>query len=223
MTHIVGHLLPTYHLNKKLIKFVLISFTMFLLFSCVGCEKANTNDEKVITTETAISLLGMEKEELFDTFDGLLEERSENPDILELSSKMKYNENAVGIAFELLNGRLFRIQYNFGEEADDAFSFALESYSKIISKYGESDTYESLPNRIEGLDVNLYLSDNIYERKEYWIGTDVDFAEIVPKEYENSKRVDLGIGINKIPADKTITMVYIGGIINSINTTKLPN
>ena len=57
--------------------------------------------------------------------------------------------------------------------------------------------------------------------QEYWIDSDVDFKGLVPEEYKDTKRVDLGIGINKLPADDPITIVYIGGIINSANTQKL--
>lgn len=48
-----------------------------------------------------------------------------------------------------------------------------------------------------------------------------DFPGLVPEEYKDTKRVDLGIGINKLPADEPITIVYIGGIINSANTQEL--
>jgi hypothetical protein len=174
-----------------------------------------------MTTEAVLNILGTEKDELVEMFDGLLNERTENPDLLVLSSKMKYNETDVDITFELFNDRLFRIRYNFGEEADEAVAFVIESYSKIISEYGESDTYESLPDRIEGINVELYSSDNIYERKEYWIGTDVNFENMVPEQYLNKKRIDLGLGISKVPAEPSKNIVYIGGIVNNIHTTKI--
>lgn len=164
--------------------------------------------------ENVLSILGADEAELSKKF--VADANGEFTNII-------YDGMPIKIELEFENSQLLRVQYNFGANTDEAFKFADEAQKIFEQRWGESDTYETLPNRIKGLTVDKYLSSDILQYKEYWIDTDVDFSGIIPREYENTKRVDLGIGVNKIPTDEVTTVVYIGGIINSINTTKLPN
>lgn len=212
MIHTVGHLSVS-KFWKIFITVCLMVCSVFIFSSCANVEDGNrpNNDFQF---ESALKVLGADETEVSKSF--TVDDTGELADIV-------YDDTSVKIKLEFENGKLLKIQYNFGTNTDAAFKFVNEVQKKFEQKWGDSDTYETLPDRIKGLTVDKYLSSDIVQYKEYWIDTNIDFNGIVPKEYENSKRVDLGIGINKIPTDEPITVVYIGGIVNSTNTTKLSN
>lgn len=210
MIHTVGHLSESKY-RKKYIIVCAIIFFVFIFSSCGKSEDSNGANDN-FQLESALKVLGADETEIPKSF--TVDDTDEIADIV-------YDDVPVKIKLEFENGKLLRIQYNFGTNTDTAFKFVNEVQKEFEQKWGKSDTYETLPDRIKGLTVENYLSSDIMQYKEYWIDTDIDFAGIVPKKYESSKRVDLGIGINKIPVEETITVVYIGGIVNSTNTTKL--
>ena len=188
--------------NKKVVTGI-----VFLLFVCntfLSCNAVKENNG--FQTENVIRVLGKGQTEISE---------------LEDTTEFLYNGVSVKTKYEFENDKLIRIQYNFDTETDTAFRFVNEVKAVLEEKFGKSYTYETLPNRIEGLTIDEYLASDTMQYQEYWIDSGVDFTGLVPEEYKDTKRVDLGIGINKLPADEPITIVYIGGIINSTNTQKL--
>lgn len=171
--------------------------------------------------DTVLNALGTDEADISEKI--VLDENDEPEDIIYgnmlINQKLEFVN---GKKLEYVNGKLFRVMYNFGTETESAFEFINKIQDALEDKYGESDTYDNLPDRIEGLTVEEYLEDDLPQYKEYWIGTNIDFDGIVPEEYVDSKRVDLGIGIYRYPMEETITVVYIGGIVNSTNITAQP-
>lgn len=209
MTHTAGHLSESKATIKRVIAFFLSTFVIFSFSACTEINK--DSDVDVFQLDSIIGVLGIDKTQLPEIF-GLDDVNS---------YKSTYDNVPIEIKSEFEGDKLLRIQYNFGTETDAAFKFVNEMKSAFETKYGKSDTYETLPNRIEGLTVNEYLTSDTMQYQEYWIDSDVKFEGFVPEEYKDTKRVDLGIGINKLPSDEPITIVYIGGIVNSTNTQKL--
>ena len=209
MIHTVGHLSGNKTIAKRVVAFFLSTFMIFTFSACADIGNESAMD--VFQADSIIGVLGIDKTQLPETL--TLDDAN--------SYKSTYDNVPVEIKYEFEEDKLLRIQYNFGTETDTAFKFINETMSTFEQKYGKSDTYETLPNRIEGLTVNEYLANDTMQYQEYWIDSDVDFKGLVPEEYKDTKRVDLGIGINKLPADDPITIVYIGWIINSANTQKL--
>ena len=190
--------------NKKVVTGII-----FLLLVCISATFSSCNTVKEnngFQTENVIRVLGKGQDEISE---------------LEDTAEFLYNGVTVKMKYEFKNDKLMRIQFDFGAEMNTAFQFVNEVKAALEEKYGKSDTYETLPNRIEGLTVDEYLTSDTMQYLEYWIDSGVDFTGLMPEEYKDTKRVDLGIGINKLPADEPITIVYIGGIVNSINTKKL--
>lgn len=190
--------------NKKVVTGIifLLLVCIFATFSSCNAVKENNGFQ----TENVIRVLGKGQAEISE---------------LEDTAEFLYNGVSVKTKYEFENDKLIRIQYNFDTETDTAFRFVNEVKAVLEEKFGKSNTYETLPNRIEGLTIDEYLASDTMQYQEYWIDSGVDFTGLVPEEYKDTKRVDLGIGINKLPADEPITIVYIGGIVNSINTQKL--
>lgn len=194
--------------NKKVVTGIIffLFVCMSVTFSSCNAVKENNGENNGFQTENIIRVLGKGQDEISE---------------LEDAAEFLYNGVSVKTKYEFENDKLMRIQYTFGTETDTAFRFVNEVKAALEGKFGKSDTYETLPNRIEGLTIDEYLASDTMQYQEYWIDSGVDFAGLVPEEYKDTKRVDLGIGINKLPADEPITIVYIGGIVNSINTQKL--
>ena len=211
MIHTAG-LLSANKFNFKILSFVSMLLISIVIFSSCSKTETNVNANNEFVLESVLNSLGLDKEDAIEKFS--IDNNGE-------LGKILYCNIPVEMNLEFENNKLLRIRYDFGTNTDVALKFANEVYKSIEQKYGECDTYKTLPGRIEGLTVEKYLSDDLMQYKEYWIDTDVDFSAIIPEKYTKSKRVDLGIGIDKIPQDETITEVYIGGIVNSINTVKL--
>ncbi|MBP3544654.1 MAG: hypothetical protein J6J86_10535 [Lachnospiraceae bacterium] len=189
-------------------------------------DEGTTDVMSRVSAARVTELLGMSRSELQEIFGELLEttelsEASSNYSLsgYALTQELLYNDVSVQAALEFENEKLFRVQYYFRSENEAAFSFAQEAYTLLVANYGESDTYETMPDRVEGLTLEEYLKNDEPDYQEYWIGSEVSFEGMLLEEYKDSKRIDLGIGIKKLPMkESTETVVYIGGIVNSADT-----
>ena len=192
--------------------FKALPLMLILLISSVllsSCDvKVDTTDNSGFAIESIVGSLGKERADALRelAFDNNAETKS-----------ITYNDVSAEMTLEFENDRLFRVYYDFGDANDTALKFANELCGVVEQKYGASDTYETLPDHIKDLTLDSYLAGNVEQYKEYWIDTDIDFTEIRPDAEKLSKRIDLGVGIYRLPSAR----VYIGGIINSSNTTKL--
>lgn len=194
----------TYHSTKA--KALLLAFILLLSVALLPACSGVIEEKNTFSVEAIADSLGNTREDAAKklAFDAGSDTKT-----------VTYEDAEAEMKLEFENDRLFRVHYDFGTNTDAAFKFVNELYKAVEEKYGESDTYETMPDRIYGLTEEAYLSGDVEQYKEYWIDTDVDFGGV---EVKNSKRVDLGIGFKRFPTAD----VYIGGIINSINTTKLP-
>lgn len=191
----------------KALPLMLILLISSVLLSSCAVNVDNTDDSN-FAIESIVSSLGKERA------DALRELGFDNDT---KTKSITYDDVSAEMTLEFENDRLFRVYYDFGETNDTALKFANELCGLVEQKYGASDTYETLPDRIKDLTLDAYLAGSVEQYKEYWIDTDIDFAEIHPDAEKLSKRIDLGVGIYRLPSAR----VYIGGIINSSNTTKL--
>lgn len=189
-------------------------------------DEVTTDVMSRVSAARVMELLGMDRSEVQEIFGDLLEEtelagasKNHPLDGYALTQELLYNDVPVQAVLEFENEKLFRVQYYFKSENEAAFSFAQEAYMLLVANYGESDTYETMPDRIEGLTLEEYLEGDEPDYQEYWIGSEVSFDGMLSEEYKDSKRIDLGIGIKKHPMESsTETIVYIGGIVNSTDT-----
>ena len=216
MTHTVGHLLGNKKIRRNIVIILLLSISCMLLAACGG-KQAENDRFYSLQAENVVNNLGKEKDAILEEFN-VTDEGEQSGRITE---DYIYNGVPVEINFEFLNGKLLRVRYDFGTEAESALMFADEMMSAFEEKYGESDTYPTMPDRIEGLTLENYLKDDIAQYKEYWIGSGVTFDGMVPEEYRASKRIDLGIGMYRYPYEEVQTVVYVGGIVNTADTRKL--
>ena len=189
-------------------------------------DEVTTDVMSRVSAARVTELLGMNRSEIEAIFGELLEEtelagasKNHPLDGYVLVQELLYNDVPVQAVLEFENEKLFRVQYYFKSENEAAYSFAQEAYMFLVANYGESDTYETMPDRIESLTLEEYLEGDEPDYQEYWIGSEVSFDGMLSEEYKDSKRIDLGIGIKKHPMESsTETIVYIGGIVNSTDT-----
>ena len=203
-------------------KTIFLSCILLVIIVCgtlyLGISRSSTDPEfQSLQAETVVNNLGKNKDVILVEFN-VTDEGDQSGRITE---DFIYNDVPVEINFEFMNDKLFRVRYNFGTEAESALLFADELMSTFEEKYGESDTYPTMPDRIEGLTLENYLKDDIAQYKEYWIDSGVTFDGMVPEEYQASRRIDLGIGMYRYPFEEVQTVVYVGGIVNDTNTRKL--
>lgn len=216
MMYTVGKLLENRKTRRNTVVIFLFMISFVLLTSC-GEQQTENDLFHSLQVENVVNNLGKEKEVIlgeFNTSDG-------GEESAKLTENFIYNETSVEISFEFLGEKLFRVQYDFGTETESAFMFIDELMSTFEEKYGKSDTYETMPDRIAGLTIENYLKDDIIQYKEYWIDSGVTFEGMVPEEYQDTRRIDLGIGIYRYPYDEIETTVYVGGIVNNTGTRKL--
>lgn len=213
MIYTVRHLLENKKMRNNVIFIFLLTVSLTLLASCG--EKQDENDlHYIFQVENVVNNLGKDKEVILSEFN-ISEEGEE---LVELTEDFIYNDASVKVEFEFLNDKMFRVRYNFGTETDAAFVFIDELMSTFKEKYGQSDPYNTLPDRIEGLTLESYLKDDIPQYKEYWIDSGVTFEGMVPEEYQDTRRIDLGIGIYRFPMEEVETVIYVGGIVNPTGT-----
>ena len=216
MMYTVGNLLK----NKKIkINTVVIFAISFVLLTSCGEQQAENDLFHSLQAENVVNNLGKEKEVILEEFNT----SDEGEASAKLAENFIYNEIPVEISFEFLGEKLFRVRYDFGTETESAFMFIDELMSTFEEKYGKSDTYETMPDRIAGLTIENYLKDDIAQYKEYWIDSGVTFEGMVPEEYQDTRRIDLGIGIYRYPYDEIETTVYVGGIVNDTGSRRLEN
>ena len=219
MVHIDRHRLE----NKFKISNLLICFLCFYLAACSTLNNGKNNLLNKFNPDEVIQILGLEKAATIEKFAEIVNENDKNKDEVLIKESFVYNNEPIEVKLIFENDILFRVQYNFKDKNETAFKFKDEVISKIKGKYGETDTYVTLPNRIEGLTCERYLEENQPQYKEYWIGDNKDLSKAIPNKYKESKRVDLGIEINKIKKEKTETVIVIGGIVNNNETKKIKN
>lgn len=138
MIHTVGHLSGNKTIAKRVVAFFLSTFMIFTFSACADIGNESAMD--VFQADSIIGVLGIDKTQLPETL--TLDDAN--------SYKSTYDNVPVEIKYEFEEDKLLRIQYNFGTETDTAFKFINETMSTFEQKYGKSDTYETLPNRIEG-------------------------------------------------------------------------
>ncbi len=221
MTHIAGKYLVNKHIIISLIFFILC----LGLSSCDNKNKSNPSDcMETVTPEHVSTILGKERQEILELFQDVVDTQLA-PDAEEvvLNKDLMYNEKAVKVSLLFEGDILFRIQYNFEGQNEEALAFTEEAYTTFKKIYGDSDTYPGLPDRIDSLSFEAYKDGDNWRYQEYWIDVVTVFDSVIPENRKIDKRVDLGILLNKIPIENDFqTIVFIGGIINSTNTTKLP-
>lgn len=216
MIHTVGYLLGNKKIRRNIVIILLLSISCMLLTACGGKQAENDRFHS-LQAENVVNNLGKDKDAILEEFN-VTDEGEQSGRITE---DFIYNGVPVEINFEFLNDKLLRVRYDFGTEAESALMFADEMMSAFEEKYGESDTYPTMPDRIEGLTLDNYLKDDVAQYKEYWIDSGVTFDGMVPEEYRASKRIDLGIGMYRYPYEEVQTVVYVGGIVNTADTRKL--
>ena len=205
-------------------KTIFLSCILLVTVICVtfylGIARSLSDQEfHNLQTETVVNNLGKDKEVILEEFN-VTDEGEQSGKITE---DFIYNDVPVEINFEFMNDKLFRVRYNFGTEAESALMFVNELMSIFEERYGESDTYPTMPDRIEGLTLENYLKDDVAQYKEYWIDSGVEFDGMVPEEYQASRRIDLGIGMYRYPYEEVQTVVFVGGIVNIPDTWRPDN
>ena len=82
--------------------------------------------------ETVVSNLGKDKEVILEEFNV----SDEGEQSGKISENFIYNDVPVEVNFEFLNGKVFRVQYYFGTEAESALMFADELMSTFEKNTG---------------------------------------------------------------------------------------
>lgn len=210
------------HYNvKKFVNILLIVSSLILvclyLTACGLEDKAPQNYMEYLNSKNVVDIVGKDKNEILTMFADVISDNEQKGNQYILTEKMVFNKQDVAISFIFENEILFRVQYDFGNNSETALEFAKEMYSEFTEKLGSSDTYPSMPNRIEQLTYEKYRTENQPYYQEYWMMENEIFKDIIPEKFKNTKRVDVGIIINRKP--KTSTEIYtditVGGTINN--------
>lgn len=221
MNHVVGNRL----VNNIIFLFCAITVFCSILTSC-DSNKNKVSDEymQYLNVSNIDSILGKEYEKVLSIFsEAVKSETISDAEEIHLSKEWYFKDTAVKIKLIFLNNVLFRIEYDFGSQNEAALNFANEAYLLFSQKYGKSDTYQR-SDRIEGLSFEEYRDGGNLQYIEHWTDKVDFFDSVIPEEYRDTKRVDLGIRIDKRQQEDSFqTVVYVGGMVNSIGPNGLLN
>lgn len=177
MLHITGHR----KINKSFRLTLCMVMLCCMLTGCGASKEQNNGPIQNLNPEKVISLLGKEKQEVLKLFETVIADAASETDEIALNESMKYKDAAAEIKLIFENDVLFRVQYDFKEKNDLAFEFKDGLYKQLKETYGDPDTYPTMPDRIEGLSLETYMSDEQFQYKEYWIDANEDLNKAVPE------------------------------------------
>lgn len=208
-----------YHSANKYYKIISIIMMVCCLFftACSSGNSKPNNSMDYLNSDYVTEILGKSKSEISEMFTDLINADELSKNEYKLTTSFVYNNQDISIKLIFENDILLRVQYDFENKNETALEFSKDMYDKFNTKFGECATYPTMPNRIEKLTYESYKSGNQHSYQEFWKMENGIFDAIIPEKYKDSKRVDIGIIINKkLKGNSEIyTDVLVGGIVNN--------
>ena len=184
----------------------LLIITLVLPFG--GCQKnADDTDLSALALE---QLFGEKKESVLQELginseeDILKEEKDESQQVITLKKHYAYKEREAELQLLFQNDIFFGVAYLFSGAAEEAYQYVDSVLEGMEAKYGEPDTYPSLPNRLKNLSFEQLKESGTGEKREIWeLADHKNLVEAFLPESEDNGQLELLLSLQYgFPADQ---------------------